>query len=176
MEKIELDRTSFKALASDTRIRIIKKLHEKDKRITDLSKDLDLTKPTISEHLKKLEASNLVQRKSEQKARKRVYYGLTEKSKSLLEPKFTRNVKILLGLSIISFIGGLTKFYQSINTKTGGDSQIGVMNTPEYSTASTIDKLIQNPPWLGIILLITTLTFITVTAWYYKNKTPTIRK
>lgn len=176
MEKIELDRSSFKALASDTRIKIIKELHEKDKRVTDLSNNLNLSKPTIIEHLKKLEDSNLVERKKQEKKRKRVYYELTDKSKSLLEPQFTRNVKILLVSVIIAFLGGLLNIYNKFKLNNRGSDQIGVMGNSQEGYTQSVNALIQNPPWLGILLLTSTIILFGITIWYYREKTSTIQK
>ena len=49
--KITLDQESFKALASDVRVEILKRLDVRRETVTDLSNLLSLSKPTLLEHL-----------------------------------------------------------------------------------------------------------------------------
>src|SRR5207249_2121871 len=49
--KITLDQESFKALASDVRVGILKRLDVRRETVTDLSNLLSLSKPTLLEHL-----------------------------------------------------------------------------------------------------------------------------
>src|SRR2546428_1254960 len=60
--KITLDQESFKALASDVRVGILKRLDVRRQTGTDLSNLLSLSKPTLLEHLEKLQSASLVKR------------------------------------------------------------------------------------------------------------------
>ncbi|HLE45608.1 MAG TPA: winged helix-turn-helix domain-containing protein, partial [Thermoplasmata archaeon] len=62
---ITLDQESFKALASEVRVEIMKRLDARRATVTDLSSLLDLSKPTLLEHLEKLQAAGLVKRLDE---------------------------------------------------------------------------------------------------------------
>ena len=52
-EKITLDQDSFKALASETRIGILKKLDDTQLTVSDLARELKMSKATLFEHLER---------------------------------------------------------------------------------------------------------------------------
>src|SRR5207245_7251314 len=83
--KITLDQASFKALASDVRVGILKRLDVRRETVTDLSGLLNLSKPTLLEHLEKLQAAGLVKRIDE--GRKWIYYALSDKGRKILHPE-----------------------------------------------------------------------------------------
>ncbi len=91
---ITLDQESFKALASEVRVDILKKLDGRRQTVTDLSGLLNLSKPTLLEHLEKLQTAGLVKRVDE--GRKWIYYELSQKGRKLLHPE---KVAIILALS-----------------------------------------------------------------------------
>ena len=103
---ITLDQESFKALASEVRVDILKKLDERRQTVTDLSGLLSLSKPTLLEHLEKLQAAGLVKRVDE--GRKWIYYELSQKGRKLLHPE---KVAIVLALStavVLAAVGGIS--------------------------------------------------------------------
>lgn len=53
----------FKALSSESRIKILKKLVNKEFHLSQLSRDLKISKPVISRHIKILEEAGLVKRR-----------------------------------------------------------------------------------------------------------------
>ena len=53
----------FYALSSESRIKIIKKLATKETHISQLSRELNLSKPVISRHIKILENAGLIKRR-----------------------------------------------------------------------------------------------------------------
>ena len=53
----------FKALGSESRIKILKKLVNKEFHLSQLSRDLKISKPVISRHIKILEKAGLVKRR-----------------------------------------------------------------------------------------------------------------
>ena len=165
MKKVELDKSTFKALASETRIKIIKTLNSKSMRVTDLSKEIDLSKPTIHEHLKKLEESGLVEKQKQ--GEKWIYYSLTDKSKSLLKPKISTKVKILLATSIISLIGGITQLYNyySFNKSPSGELTTETVETITQQSTSQPEIL-----WQSILLIGVAITLITISIWYHKSQ------
>lgn len=103
---ITLDQESFKALASEVRVDILKKLDERRQTVTDLSGLLDLSKPTLLEHLEKLQTAGLVKRVDE--GRKWIYYELSQKGRKLLHPE---RVAIVLALSSAAVLAVIGMFY-----------------------------------------------------------------
>jgi DNA-binding transcriptional ArsR family regulator len=53
----------FYALSSESRIKIIKKLANKEIHLSELSRELNLSKPVISRHIKILEKADLIKRR-----------------------------------------------------------------------------------------------------------------
>ncbi|MEK6822535.1 MAG: winged helix-turn-helix domain-containing protein [Nanoarchaeota archaeon] len=84
-ENIILDKSSFKALAVDTRVDILKTLGQRRHTQSELAADLGLSVPTIKQHLDALEKAGLVLRNEE--GRKWVYYSLTKKGKAIVNPE-----------------------------------------------------------------------------------------
>jgi len=101
MGEITLTSTEFRALSSDTRVQIIKLLKERNYTLTELSKKLNLSPPTIKQHLDTLVKSEIIELKDE--GRKWKYYELTRKGKSIVEPSHT-NVLIVIGANIAAII------------------------------------------------------------------------
>src|SRR3989449_8852671 len=93
--KITLDQESFKALASDVRVGILKRLDVRRETVTDLSNLMTLSKPTLLEHLEKLQSAGLGKRVDE--GRKWIYYELSDKGRKILHPE---RVAITLALGI----------------------------------------------------------------------------
>jgi len=110
-EKITLDLNSFKALASETRVRILKKLGERRATASELASLLDVSVQAASEHLEKMRAAGLVARVSreEEPPRKWVYYELTDKGRALLQPESTKKIWVLLGTSVLAIAAGFSR-------------------------------------------------------------------
>src|SRR2546422_1008481 len=104
--KITLDQESFKALASDVRVGILKRLDVRRETVTDLSGLLNLSKPTLLEHLEKLQAAGLVKRIDE--GRKWIYYALSDKGHKILHPE---RVATTLALAAAVVLAGIGVFY-----------------------------------------------------------------
>jgi len=104
MSKVTLDMATFKALASDTRLDILKVLDGKRMSLKDISSRTNLNKATLHEHLSKLNEAGLV-KKNEREGHKWVYYKLTWKGECLLHPENTRIVVLFTTTFTILFIG-----------------------------------------------------------------------
>ena len=105
MPKVTLDMGTFKALASDTRLDILRVLDGKKLSLRDISKATKLNKATLHEHLSKLHEAGLVKRK-EREGHKWVYYKLSWKGEGLLHPENTRIV-VLFSITFISLFLGI---------------------------------------------------------------------
>jgi len=104
MSKVTLDMATFKALASDTRLDILKVLDGKKMALKDISKATKLNKATLHEHLSKLNEAGLVKKK-EREGHKWVYYKLTWKGECLLHPDNTRIVVLFTATFFTLFAG-----------------------------------------------------------------------
>ncbi|HUR25895.1 MAG TPA: winged helix-turn-helix domain-containing protein [Candidatus Thermoplasmatota archaeon] len=106
MAKITLDADTFRALASSTRLTVLKALDERRKTLTELSRDLALNKATVHEHMQLLTSAGLV-RKRDDEGRKWIYYELTWTGQRILHPEATTTFNLLLGLSVAAAGGGV---------------------------------------------------------------------
>ena len=179
MLKITLDMDTFKALASDTRVDILKTLDGKRMSLKDIGKIVNLNKATLHVHLAKLHDAGLVKRK-ERKGHKWVYYKLSWKGASLLHPENTRIV-VMFGLTFITlFFGiiGLVNFMsQYMTTRQDSDLMYGQklewVNDTIPNFAMGLSSSGQNPILLyiaiGCLTIFTILMVLSV--WRYrKNK------
>src|SRR5688572_7218014 len=105
MTKIVLDAEAFKALASDTRLQILKALDARPLTVSELSRLLDLNKATVFEHLKQLMAAELAKREDDP-ARKWVYYRLTWKGQNVLHPE-NAQIFLMLGMAALGLGGAV---------------------------------------------------------------------
>ncbi len=105
MDNIVISRNDFKALASRTRTEIIKILRERQHTLTELSKKLELSGPTVKQHLGILQKATIIQQMDE--GRKWKYYSLTRKGKSMLLEQPTTPFVIMLAITTIALIGML---------------------------------------------------------------------
>lgn len=106
MAKVTLDMETFKALASDTRLGVLRALDERRKTLTELSKELDLNKATVHEHLALLTTTGLIKKRDDE-GRKWIYYELTWRGERLLHPETTTTFAVLLGVSVAAAGGGV---------------------------------------------------------------------
>lgn len=104
MTKITLDRETFKALASDTRLDILKTLDGKNMGLNEIAKVSNLNKATLHEHLTKLHEAGLIKR-TERDGHKWVYYKLTWKGESLLHPENIRIVVLFATTFVALWVG-----------------------------------------------------------------------
>ncbi len=123
--KITLDRIDLKALSSDVRLEILKKLDRECKTLRKLSEELNLAKSTIHENLTVLIESGFVKKKNT--GSKWVHYELTEKGRNILHPHEKIKIVIILSSAILSYIGGITEIYLFIIQK---HPEVGVKGAP----------------------------------------------
>src|SRR2546422_1586855 len=112
--RVTLDQASFRALASEVRVEVLKKLDERRMTVTDLANALDLSKPTLLEHLEKLQAAQLVKRIDE--GRKWIYYDLTGRGKKILHPE---RATIVVSLCLSMFLAAAGIFALSPGLTSG---------------------------------------------------------
>lgn len=102
-----LDKRTFKALSNETRVRLLKALEVRRHTQSELADSLEVSVPTVKEHLDALVSAGLVERHEE--GRKWKYYSLTKKGKNVLHPE---EMKILIVLStfLLSVLGSVLMF------------------------------------------------------------------
>jgi len=110
--KITLDSRTFQALASSTRLSVLRALDERRKTLSELARDLELNKATVHEHLQLLTAAELVRKKDE--GRKWIYYELTWTGTRILHPQETTTFNLLLGLGVVAAGGSFAALGQSL--------------------------------------------------------------
>jgi DNA-binding transcriptional ArsR family regulator len=173
MVKVTLDLDSFKALASETRLDVLKALDGKKLSLNDISKATNLHKVTLHEHLGKLVESGFVKR-SEREGHKWVYYKLTWKGECLLHPENTRIVVLFSTTFLLLFLGivGLINYMKKVPVMSKSNSEM-----PEYLIKGadrfepTLTSTAQNPLFfyiaLGCLILFSILCVISI--WRYKK-------
>ena len=124
---ITLDRKAFKALASETRVEILKRLDGTQMTVSDLARDLDMNKATMFEHLEQLVEVGLVRKDTEEERattvktagteapvqgppKKWVYYRLTWKGKNVLHPERVKIAILLCSVVLALAIAALLYF------------------------------------------------------------------
>ncbi len=181
MAKVTLDRDAFKALASDTRLMILRSLDGKKMTVTELSNVTKMNKATMHEHLSKLHAVGLIKR-NEREGHKWVYYKLSWKGASLLHPENNRIVVMFSTtfLVLIAGIGGIINYVSrlkpvvfelgSIEETKNYDMNDAVMLGGERSS-----EIVANPFFLYIAFacIICFLVLLVISYKRYKfNKKP----
>ncbi len=102
MEQQKIGREEIKVISSDTRIKILESLKERKKTISELSKELGMSKSSVYEHLAKLAAVGFVRRK--ESGRKWVYYELTEKGMNFIRSELWKLISVISMISIGSSV------------------------------------------------------------------------
>ncbi len=95
--RIELDKESLFALASDTRLDLLKSLRSKRRTVTQLARQLDMDKAGVYRHLEKLESGGFVKKFEDHGF---IYYGLTWRARGLISPEDNTTVVVLLSLTV----------------------------------------------------------------------------
>ncbi len=103
--KVTIDRDSLLLLSSETRIEILKKLSERRKTLSELAKEIGISKSSVKEHLEKLEKAGLVRKLDE--GRKWIYYEITPEGLKVVVPERVRRAVVELFVSVVAFISGI---------------------------------------------------------------------
>jgi len=115
-DELVIDKNIIKALNSSTRIKILKTLNERNKTLAKISRELNLSKPTLLEHLEILSDPKLIA-KIERSKSNIVYYTLTHKGRGVLNPSERIKVMLLLMSTILSLIVSIFEFLKFVSGK-----------------------------------------------------------
>lgn len=99
--KIELDRNALFALASDTRLEILKALQSKRRTLAQLTEHLGVDKSAVHRHLRRLEEGDFVKKTDEHGF---VYYSLTWKARDLVSPGDNTRIVVLLSSTLVLLV------------------------------------------------------------------------
>lgn len=111
--EVKFDRNELKALASDTRVEILKTLKERNHTVSELSQKLGHSKSTLHEHLTRLMKADLVE-KADNYTNKWVYYRLSRRGKELFADSTKRVVVIISSILLIVGVMQLAVFFTSV--------------------------------------------------------------
>ncbi len=161
--KVELDKKALFALASDSRMEILKALHPQRRTVAQLADQLGIDKAAVHRHLKKLEEGELVTRFEDHGF---VYYGLSWKARDVVSPGENTKIIIIFGMGLLMVGAAIMAILSYIST-TGldaGESQAG--SQPSGSMDRFYSGVSANPDMivLGIILLAISVILIYL-AW-----------
>jgi DNA-binding transcriptional ArsR family regulator len=171
-EKITLDRRTFRTLASDTRISILKSLDVRRKMLTELAKEMDMSPSTVKEHMDSLRKAGLVNLKDD--GHKWKYYELTRDGKNILHPGDMK-VWVILSLSGLAFLvtaydmvsGFLSQNAQFIS-KAGDAMRVGEQLVGEAApTAAPLAAPAAQLPYFNIIGLVLFAGIFALALGYY---------
>lgn len=113
--RVVLDKKSLFALASDTRMEILKSLQHMRRTVSQLSEEMQMDKAGVHRHLKKLEEGGLVKRYEDHGF---VYYGLTWMGRDLMSPN--ENTKIVIMISTSWLLVIFAAFFLVLGTNFTG--------------------------------------------------------
>lgn len=181
MTKVTLDKDAFKALASDTRLQILRSLDGKKMTVTELSSITKMNKATLHEHLSKLHAVGLIKR-NEREGHKWVYYRLSWKGSSLLHPENNRIVVMFTTTLAVLIVGIIGAFNYVSSYFLNIPSDEGLMYAPNKNMDEAVllagersSSFGPNPVFLYIAIgciLTFTILFILSYKKYQFNKKP----
>ena len=181
-DKITIEKDVFKALASDTRIAILKILDKRRHTQSELAVSLNLSVPTVKEHLDAMAKAGLVNPVDE--GYKWKYYELTEKSKCILDPE-RKKVWILLGFWIVAAVGTFavlfSKFFIFGRASTASMKALSAQETvlsaaPTAADSARTVAVISKPfPYVEVIV-IGILVILTVLLVYFVFRSRLLKK
>ncbi|MEA3190350.1 MAG: hypothetical protein QOD77_932 [Thermoplasmata archaeon] len=122
--ELPLDDALLKVLSSESRREIMRLLAERRMTGAELATRLELGKPAVSEHLKKLLEAGLIDRFDDPE-RRWVYYSLSQRGRSILEPQRVRFYLVLAVAALALMLGmalalGLVAFLEKQDAAANG--------------------------------------------------------
>ncbi len=140
--RVELDKKALFALASDTRLEILQALQPMRRTVSQIAEALGIDKAGVHRHLKKLMEGSLVKRYDDHGF---VYYGLSWKTRDILNPNDNTKIIILLASSIVLIMVAIAAVVAGLSLNLvelpsafprTGDTTLGEGTTPPGSGES----------------------------------------
>ena len=133
--RVELDKKALFALASDTRLEILKALQSERRTVSQLAETLGVDKAAVYRHLKKLEEGDFVKREDDHGF---VYYRLSWKARDIISPGENTRIIVLISASVaLLMVAALILFAMS---SSGG---------APYFEPQEADNSVQRHRWPG---------------------------
>jgi DNA-binding transcriptional ArsR family regulator len=131
--RVELDKKALFALASDTRMDILKSLQPNRRTVTQLAEMVGVDKAAVHRHLKKLEDGGFVKREEDHGF---VYYGLSWKARDILSPNENTKIIVLITASIVLIGAVILLFYMANPGFYGGSSGTPVTQQADQQSSN----------------------------------------
>lgn len=144
--RVEIDKKALFALASDTRLDILRALLPMRRTVTQLAEALNIDKAAVHRHLKKLEEGGFVKRFEDHGF---VYYGLSWKARDILSPNENTRVIVLLSSSWIFLL--VTIFLIIAAIQSGLGTSFGVGGAPLAGGSDAEDYEMKLSECTGIV-------------------------
>ena len=173
MTKVTLELKDFKALASESRLDILKVLDGKNMSLQDISTATNLHEVTIHEHLTKLVEAGFV-KKQEREGHKWVFYRLSWKGASLLHPENTK-VVVLFSSTFFTFCVGLYSFIVFLQNSfklAASQEDHGTLLGGEAPSSFDVFHSSGFMITVSTICLILFLSLLVVSVWRYRKNKP----
>lgn len=144
--RVELDKKSILALASDTRLEILKSLQPMRRTVSQLSEAVNVDKSAVHRHLKKMEEGGLVKRYEEHGF---VYYGLSWKARDSLTPNENTKIVILLSATWLLLLVALLFLSAGLMAHGGNDYLYKLLPTSgqEHADRYSVLPSAYEPSW-----------------------------
>ncbi len=154
---IRLTPNMMRTIGESTKLGILRMLSSGPRIPTDIATKLNKSAPTIVEHLEKLRAAGLVD-KREQPGKKYVFYALTQTGMELVSSK--SKVSLALYGSIVLFVAGIFLFgLQAYSNTYFGSIQTAAPVSQPYAAQSAV-AVQQSHLYLALLSIITIVVLI----------------
>jgi len=149
--KVELDKKALFALASDSRMEILKELQTSRKTVSQLAEALNIDKAAVHRHLKKLEEGGFVSRDEDHGF---VYYGLSWKARDIIAPGENTRIVIIFSLSWLMVLGALSAIVLGLGTTAMRMGEATQNNPADYGSPAQYIFSHTNSTELTILALV----------------------
>jgi DNA-binding transcriptional ArsR family regulator len=176
--RVELDKKALFALASDTRLEILKALQSERRTVSQLAETLGVDKAAVYRHLKKLEEGDFVKREDDHGF---VYYRLSWKARDIISPGENTRIIVLISASVALLMVAALLFFAM--SSSGGAPYFEPQEADnQYSGTDGRDPLSGGTEGTSSLLLLAVglvgltaillLTWAALTAWRPKQADP----
>ncbi|OPY34079.1 MAG: HTH-type transcriptional regulator lrs14 [Methanomassiliicoccales archaeon PtaU1.Bin124] len=138
--RVELDKKALFALASDTRMDILKALQTDRRTLSQLAELLQVDKAAVHRHLKKLEEGGFVNRADDHGF---IYYSLSWKARDIISPGENTRIVVIISTAFILLLACLVIFasipqadqpaYEAVQGSDNFDPPVMTMNEPDHT-------------------------------------------
>ncbi|MDD1743664.1 MAG: winged helix-turn-helix domain-containing protein [Methanomassiliicoccales archaeon] len=125
--RVELDKQALFALASDSRIEILKALGPQRRTVTQLADSMGIDKAAVHRHLKKLEEGGFVVRDEDHGF---VYYGLSWKARDIISPGENTKIVIVFAMGWLMVAGAAVAIWTALSGIAARGAEVTQGSTP----------------------------------------------